>query len=576
MSRLLTVRVGQHSAKGRKAVNQDFHGVHVPGSALIHSKGIAVALADGISSSDVSQQASRAAVSGFFEDYYSTPEPWSVKHSVQCVLNAVNSWLYSQTRRSDFRYNLDKGYVCTFSGIVFRSTTAHIFHVGDSRVYELSGDSLEPLTKAHRVQISDEKHYLQRALGMDQLLELDYLQRAIKTGSTFILTTDGIYEFLSADEIASICKRHLDDLDLAAKNVVERAFENGSDDNLTFQIVRIETVPKPELSEIHRSLGELAFVPPLRARVEFDGYRIVRSLYRSARSNVYLAEDCASKHKVVIKVPSVEQQSDSAYLERFLLEEWIARRVNSANVLRVCDIDRQKSYFYTATEYIDGQTLAQWMRDNPRPGLEQVRAIVEQIAKGLQAFHRLEMLHQDLQPDNIMIDAFGTVKIIDFGSTWVAGLEDISPSVTRSEVLGTVQYTAPECFLGEFTTALSDQFSLAVIAYQMLSGRLPYGADVAKARTRAAQRRLLYTSVLAEDREIPAWVDFSLRKALNPEPKKRYEVISEFLRDLRHPNQAFLNQERPPLLKRNPVAFWQGLSACLSAALIYLLYLQLR
>ena len=102
------------------------------------------------------------------------------------------------------------------------------------------------------------------------------------------------------------------------------------------------------------------------------------------------------------------------------------------------------------------------------------------------AFHRKEMLHQDLRPQNVMIDATGTAKIIDFGSTYVAGIaENISP-LAQGEMLGTVQYMAPEYFLGEGGDTRSDLFSLGVIAYQMLSGRLPYGAEVSRARTRAA------------------------------------------------------------------------------------------
>jgi len=113
------------------------------------------------------------------------------------------------------------------------------------------------------------------------------------------------------------------------------------------------------------------------------------------------------------------------------------------------------------------------MIDHPRPDLETVRGIVEQIAKGLLAFHRMEMLHQDLRPANIMIDRTGTVKIIDFGSTRVAGITEIATSIERSDLLGTAQYTAPEYFRGESGSARSDLFSLGVIAYQMLSGKLP-------------------------------------------------------------------------------------------------------
>ena len=88
----------------------------------------------------------------------------------------------------------------------------------------------------------------------------------------------------------------------------------------------------------------------------------------------------------------------------------------------------------------------------------------------------MEMLHQDLRPDNIMIDKTGTAKIIDFGSTRIAGIADDDASAAHDDILGTAQYTAPEYFLGEGGSPRSDIFSLGVIAYQMLTGRLPYGA----------------------------------------------------------------------------------------------------
>ncbi|MBD3820776.1 MAG: bifunctional protein-serine/threonine kinase/phosphatase, partial [Thiotrichales bacterium] len=136
---------------------------------------------------------------------------------------------------------------------------------------------------------------------------------------------------------------------------------------------------------------------------------------------------------------------------------------------------------------------------------------------------------------------------------------------------GTAQYTAPEYFVGEAGSTRSDQFSLAVIAYQLLSGRLPYGTQVAKIRTRADQRKLSYRSVLEEDRDTPVWIDEALRKALQPDPLKRYREISEFIFDLRHPNLAFLNKTRAPLMERNPVLFWKGISFVLFLSTLYLL-----
>jgi len=572
MSNQLKISTGQHSDKGRKSINQDFHGVYIPREPLLTTKGICIALADGISSSDVSQIASEAAVTGFLEDYYCTSDAWSVKKSVQQVMLATNSWLHAQTKQSQYCYEAkDRGYVCTFSATVLKSTTAYIFHVGDTRVYHLQGDNLEKLTEDHRVSISQDKSYLSRALGINVQIEIDHQAVPLQKHDIFILATDGVYEFTSSQFIINTIHEQLENLDNAAKIIIDKALEQGSDDNLTIQIVRIEQLPQQSATEAYQQLTRLPFPPELDARMEFDGYEIIRKVHASSRSHVYLAQDIESKEKVIIKTPSVDLRGEATYLERFLMEEWIARRLNNAHILKPCLQTRQHNYLYVATEFIEGQTLAQWMIDHPKPDIETVRAIIEQIAKGLLAFHRLEMLHQDLRPSNIMIDQTGTVKIIDFGATHVAGIMEISTPLMRQHILGTAQYTAPEYFLGESGTPRSDMFSLAVIAYQMLSGRFPYGVQVAKSKTKSAQRNLKYHSVLHDEREIPVWIDETLRKALHPNPYKRYKELSEFVFDLRQPNKSFLNKERPPLIERNPVFFWKSISLMLTLIIIFLL-----
>lgn len=571
----LKITMGQHSDKGRKEINQDFHGAYVPLEPQLSVKGIAIALADGISSSAVSHIASQAAVTGFLEDYFCTSDAWSVKKSAQRVLTATNSWLHAQTQQSQYRYDKDKGYVCTLSALVIKSTTAHIFHVGDTRIYRISGGSLEQLTNDHRLRVSQDTHYLGRALGMNAQLEIDYQALRVEKGDIFFLATDGVYEYAGAAFTIDAISRHGGDLDAAAKVIVDEAGRQGSTDNLTAQIVRIEELPEQDAGEIYQQLTALPFPPMLEARMDFDGYKIIREVHASSRSHVYLAVDIETDTPVILKAPSIDLRGNPEYLERFMMEDWIARRISSPYVLKPCEHTRKRNYLYVATEYIEGQTLTQWLIDNPKPGMEAVRGIVEQIARGLQAFHRMEMLHQDLRPENIMIDKTGTVKIIDFGSTRVAGLMEIATPVERNHLLGTAQYTAPEYFLGESGTKRSDIFSLGVVAYQMLTGRLPYGTQVARSRTRAAQRKLRYDPVLDEHREVPAWVDGALRKAVHPNPVERYEELSEFVYDLRHPNSRFLGRKQPPLLERNPAVFWRSVSF-IFAVIIILLLVKLR
>jgi serine/threonine protein phosphatase PrpC/predicted Ser/Thr protein kinase len=563
MSGQLSIAVGQYSDKGRKPLNQDFHGVYIAKEPQLSAKGIAIALADGISSSAVSHIASQAAVTGLLEDYFCTSEAWSVRKSVQRVLMATNSWLYAQTRQNRDCYDMDRGYVCTLSALVIKSTTAHLFHVGDTRIYRVQGDELEQLTHDHRLWISQENSYLSRAMGMDSRLEIDYQALTVSLGDMFVLATDGVYEYVNYRFVTQTIRQAGDDLDGAAKAIVDAAYENGSGDNLTIQIVRIDQLPLPSANELYQSLTDLPFPPQLEARMVFDGYTIVRQLHASSRSHIYLAVDNATGVQVALKTPSIDLRSDPSYLERFLMEDWIARRINNAHVLNPCAQTRKRNYLYVATEYIEGQTLKQWMIDNPKPNLETVRGIVEQIAKGLRAFHRMEMLHQDLRPDNIMIDNVSTVKIIDFGSTKVAGITERHTLIQHNPILGTAQYTAPEYFLGESGTTRSDMFSLGVITYQMLTGKLPYGAEVAKCKDRDQQKKLAYDTTLYRNREIPGWVDDTIRKAVNPNPNKRYEDLSEFVYDLRYPNKAFLTPSNQPLLERNPLLFWKILSLVL-------------
>lgn len=571
MPNQLKISIGQQSDKGRKEINQDFHGAYIPKEPLLSSKGIAVGLADGISSSEVSQIASKTAITGFLEDYYCTSESWTVKTSVQSVLLATNSWLYSQTRNSQYRYNQDKGYVCTFSTLVIKSTTAHIFHIGDTRVYRLVDNSLEQLTEDHRLWVSKDKSYLSRALGMKEQIDIDYQSLALEVGDVFILATDGIYEYTDEKFMVDAIRTHKGDLDKAAKVILDEAYQQGSTDNLTIQIVKVDQLPLQDIAEVYQQLTTLPFPPELKPRMEFDGYEIIRDIHISSRSHIHLAVDTETKEQVIIKAPSVDLREDAAYLERFLMEEWIARRINNAHVLKPSLQTRKRNYLYIVTEFIEGKTLAQWMTDNPDPDIDTVRTIIEQIATGLNAYHRQEMLHQDIRPNNIMIDQTGTVKIIDFGSTQVAGLKEITTPIGQQHILGTAQYSAPEYFIGEAGSTRSDLFSLGVIAYQMLSGRLPYGTQVAKAQTKSAQRKLNYQSVLDDDRTIPAWVDETIKKAVHPDPYKRYGEISEFIYDLRHPNKSFLNKTRPPLMERSPVLFWKSLSLILFIIIIFLM-----
>jgi len=570
MASQLKVSVGQYSDKGCKPTNQDCCGVEIPDENLLKAKGIAIAIADGISSSEHSKEASGACVSGFIADYFSTPETWSVKKSIQQVLTALNSWLYN---RGKHEANRHRGHVTTLSALVLKSTTCHVIHIGDSRIYQLREGYLKQLTVDHKTWVSKEKNYLSRAMGADTHLEIDYSKHTMEVGDLFILTTDGTHEYVSEDHLMKIIRENKKNLDRAAEIIVQQAQANGSPDNVTCQLLEVNELPSQDPNDVYQQLTELPFPPELSEGMILDGFRVIREVSSSPRSQLYLVKDTDTGMSFILKTPSVNYEDDPAYIDRFIREEWIGRRIINENVVKVYEPVRRRRFLYLISEFLEGSTLKQWMRDHPKPELDEVRLLVEQIAKGLQAFHRLEMLHQDLKPENIILDLFGTVKLIDFGSTKVAGIAEITTPLKQTNLLGTKNYTAPEYAKDQPGTNRSDIYSLAVIVYEMLSGKFPYGDMPSNWNTGNFKKKLIYRPLTDYNDAIPKWFNAALKKALNPDPNKRYEELSEFLYDLRYPNEKLSIEDTRPLIERNPVRFWQGLSVFLAMMIIFLLTL---
>jgi serine/threonine protein kinase len=571
----LKVSISYASDKGIKADNEDFFGSLIPQDSQLIYKGIAAAIADGMSASDAGKEASHCCVVSFLNDYYSTPDSWSVKQAGQKILSATNSWLYSQGHS---RYDSSKGMVSTLSILILKSTTAHIFHIGDSRIYRLRKGMLEQITRDHRIWVSREKNYLNRAMGIEPRLEVDYKSLPLESGDLFLMTTDGVHDFIDEKTIRQLLQEGAD-LTKTAGCIVQQAIVNKSDDNLTCQLIRIDEVPEAKEDEIIRRHSNLPFPPPLEPGMVIDDYLIEAELHASKRTQIYRTFDTKNKRYVILKTPSILYDDDTCYIEHFLHEEWAGKRINHENVLKVLPTDRQKSCVYYVTEFIEGQTLRQWLAANPKPYIPEIRKIVEQIAKGLRAFHRMEMLHQDLKPENIMIDKQGIVKIIDFGSVKIAGIAEITPLDYDSEenILGTLNYTAPEYHLGQRGTTKSDLFSLAVITYEMINGALPFGEDLPEKPNAINLAKLQYVPSFHNNTMVPIWIDGALKKGTSINPVTRYDNLSEFLYDLSTPNPKFLSaKEFIPLIERNPFLFWKCLSVILLLTNLVLLYLLVR
>ena len=567
MKKTLKVSIGQYSTAGIKQQNQDFHGVYLPEGHVLKQKGIACVIADGIGSSNVSHLAAETAVGSFLSDYYSTSDAWSTQTSAERVIRATNSWLYAQTQQSQGRFDKDRGYVCTLSALILKQQQAHVFHVGDSRIYRIRDHEIELLTHNHRVWLSSREHYLSRALGADYRIEIDYRNIELKEKDIFLLMTDGVYEFVTDQQLLDLILVDAD-LNQLAKAFVEKALEQGSDDNLSLQVIHVEQLP--ELNQFHIQ-QDYVFPQQLSKGEVFEGYVIDKILHQNHRSCLYLAHD-TQQQPLVIKTLGVDLQQDKNAVEQFQLEDWVSKRLKHDNLMQCYPHNTEKKYLFQCYEYLQGETLAQWLHRQEKPlNLDEILPILQQTALALNAMHRLEMLHQDIRPKNIMVinaENAMKIKLIDYGSTAVRGLVEINPK-NANRALGTLAFMAPEYFIDHSPSVHSDQFSLAVMAYYLFTKQLPYGTDLARCNSLKQMKKVQYHSIRKYRPDLPIWLDKILGQALSIEPIHRFEALSELIHNLMHPSKELLNSKPPAIIERDPLRFWQ--MSCAVLGLLFLL-----
>ena len=557
----LKVSYGQHTSAGTKPDNEDCLGIRIPAGETLATKGIAVVIADGVSAAEAGKEASELCVQGFLSDYYSTPDTWQVKTAAHRVIAALNRWLYSEGQKfTDER----KGFISAMGAMIIKSHTVHVFHVGDARIYRLRGGDLEQLTNDHTARGSAKKAYLTRAMGLDIHLDVDYWHGDAHEDDLYLLTTDGIHDYLKRQEIKDLLTEDTDDLDRVSEHLAELAAHHESPDNLSAQIIRIESLPPHTRKEFCDELSRLPFPPNLQPGQKLDGYEILSLLETSPRSQLYRCREIETGAELVMKTPSPNHADDPVYIERFVTEEWIGKHINDSHLVKVVDKRQTPNFLFYLMQKVEGQTIEEWTAANPNPDITKVVNVIDQTTHGLRAMHRRETLHQDLKPANIMIEPDGNAKIIDYGSAFIAGINEIQIPIERGHKLGTMRFSAPEYKLGHRPSIKSDLFSLAVIAYSMLTGdEHPYGENYEDCWTLKDFSNLEYTPAAKHNPLVTSWIDGALKKATTINPAHRHETLSSFISDLRRPNPEYIAPSDMPLLERNPVLFWQLLAGAL-------------
>jgi serine/threonine protein kinase/tetratricopeptide (TPR) repeat protein len=256
-------------------------------------------------------------------------------------------------------------------------------------------------------------------------------------------------------------------------------------------------------------------------------YKILQKLGEGGMGIVYKAEDTKLKRPVAIKFLPRHISSNEEERRRFHIEAQAAAALNHPHISTIHSIEEYNDEIFIVMEYIEGPELKQKI-ESGRIDVEESLTIVEQIAKGLQTAHQKEIFHRDIKSSNVMLTRSGQVKVMDFGLAKLKGSAQITKAGTT---VGTVAYMSPEQARGEKVDHRSDIWSLGIILYEMLAGKLPYGGDFEQA--------ILY-SILNEDpvpitsvrEDVPIKIEQILKKMLSKDLNFRYQDLDEFLKDL--------------------------------------------
>ena len=286
----------------------------------------------------------------------------------------------------------------------------------------------------------------------------------------------------------------------------------------------------------------MSFYDALEVGSEIDFYRIDAVVARSGMATIYRATDTRDGRTVALKIPHPDMEADPIFFDRFQREAAIGTRLNHPHVMRVFD-GEERSRVYMVMEWCEGRLLRKIL-DEGRIPPDRANRIALGVLGALDYIHANGVVHRDLKPENILVDANDDVKLIDFGIASDVSSRRLTYS-SFTATLGTPDYIAPEQVKGKRGDARTDIFSMGVILYEMLTGKLPFSGPSPLA---AMNDRLLNPPLppRVADPTVTPQMQEILYRALERDPRNRYARAQEFLHDLQHPDQVGV-EDRPEL-----------------------------
>jgi serine/threonine protein phosphatase PrpC len=560
-SEALRVQAGIATEQGMRDRNEDFAACLLPGMGQTR---LLAAVADGVGGAKGGRVAAETAVRMFLDAQDELSSLRGVKANAVTALNAINRWLHTQGAADPALL----GMACTFTALILRGRRMHVVHVGDSRLYRLRDGALIRLTTDHVPPRSAIPNMLTRALGAEPDIRIDYESEAARAHDRYLLCTDGVHGGLSDRAIRDELDRR-DAPEEAARKLVGTALQARIGDNATALVVDVVELPDADQFDLRAVVDSAPIIAAPRSGASIDGYTLGRTLTDGRYSRVFRATRDSDGCEVIVKFPKPATGAEAVLRLAFLREAWIAARLNSPWIAEVLETPAEsRSALYTVMPFYEGETLEQRLLRRPRVSRTEGIAIATKLAKAVAALHRAGVIHRDIKPENVILQPGCGLKLIDLGVARLPNIEDFPAST----VPGTPSYMAPELIDGQPGDEKSDIFALGVTLFRMFTGAYPYGEVEAFSHPRFNRPP---ASAAALRPDLPSWLDQVLLRLIAVRPADRFDDVLECIFALEHGalHAAPGLPRRRSLIERDPLRFWQTVSAVL-ALLVLLLALR--
>ncbi|MBI3712928.1 MAG: bifunctional protein-serine/threonine kinase/phosphatase [Burkholderiales bacterium] len=563
----LLISTGHYSTAGSRSRNEDFVGMVTPNEPELSSKGMIAAIADGVSGNEGGREASEYAVRGLLTDYYATPDTWEITTALDKIMVAINSWVQQQ---GSVRREL-AGMASTLTGLVLRGRMYYSAHVGDTRCYLYRAEKLQKLTQDHVWDRPEMQHVLTRAIGMDTRLAVDHGMGELKQDDVFLLASDGVWAAMSEYDLTALLQQVANrglSAEAASQALCEHAIKEGSQDNCSAIVLRIDALPEGDLRDALSEIKNLPVPPRLKVGQTIDDYVVEELLHSSRTTLVYLVNDAAHHRKLVLKTLHPDRANDNHECTAFAHEAWLAKRVVARFFPQVITPEHRHFLYYLSTWHA-GDSLQSRLDNGQHFTVPDAINYGCKLIRAIAALHRRSIIHRDIKPANVHLGDDEEIRILDLGvaqSGFDADTKDLAHTYLMA---GTPSFLAPEQFLSSGASRATDIYATGVTLYYLLTRHYPYGEVEAFQRPK-------FGDPIAPTRyrpDLPEWLEHVLLKAVARDPKQRFETAEEFLlameRGAARPLPAPL---KAPLLERDPASRWRAVAICAMVLNLLLLY----